>query len=54
MEQRLLTERIGRLQKIAVGMDLIVRDVGPQLIRLAHLRQEARAIMEELKDAEGH
>lgn len=40
--------RVDRLQKVAVEMDSIVRDVGPKLIRLAHLRDEARQIREEL------
>jgi len=41
-------ERGERLQKLAEEADSILRKVGPDLIRLAHVREEARLIMEEL------
>ena len=44
-------ERNERLRVIAVEMDSIVREIGPKWIRLAHLRNESRQIIEELKDA---
>lgn len=44
-----LAEDRDRLAKIAVEMDSLTRDVGPKLIRLAHLRTEARAIIKELE-----
>lgn len=40
-------ERAERLRVIAIEMDSIVRDIGPKWIRLAHLRKEAYAIIEE-------
>lgn len=43
-------ERAARLHVIAVEMDMLVREIGPKWIRLAHLRQESRAIMRELDD----
>lgn len=43
-----IAERLERLRTVAVEMDGIVRDVGPKLIRLAHLRNEARQIKEEI------
>lgn len=41
-------ERAERLRTVAIEMDRIVREIGPQLIRLAHLRKESQAIIEEL------
>jgi len=41
-------ERMDRLRVVAIAMDEIVREVGPRLIMLAHLRNEARQIMEEM------
>ena len=43
-----LPERIERLRTVAVEMDRIVRDIGPKLIMLAHLRNEARQIREQI------
>lgn len=48
MEPTEFSERIERLRVIAVEMDSIVRDIGPKLIRLAHLRNESRQIREEI------
>ena len=48
MEATDLAERIARLQTVAMEMDRIIREVGPRLIRLAHLRAEARSIREEM------
>jgi Fe-S-cluster formation regulator IscX/YfhJ len=42
--------RVDRLQKIAIEMDEIVREIGPKWIKLAHLRKESQSIMEELRD----
>jgi hypothetical protein len=44
-----LPERAERLKTIAVEMDQLVREIGPKWIRLAHLRAESRAIIEELQ-----
>lgn len=41
-------ERAGRLTVLATEMDVIVRDIGPKMIRLAHLRREVRTILGEL------
>lgn len=46
-----MNERAERLKKIAVEMDTIVREIGPKWIRLAHLRTEAKVIIEELRAA---
>lgn len=43
-----VAERVERLRTVAIEMDGIVREVGPKLIRLAHLRNEARQIREEI------
>lgn len=43
------SERADRLRVIAVELDLIVRDIGPKWIRLAHLRKEAQQIIAELE-----
>lgn len=51
MEPREARERADRLRAIATEMDVIVREIGPKMIRLAHLREEARGIMGELGDA---
>lgn len=48
-----IAERVERLRTIAVEMDRIVREAGPQLIRLAHLRNEARQIREEIDAGQG-
>lgn len=48
-----IAERLERLHTVAVEMDGIVRDVGPKLIRLAHLRNEARQIREEMGAGQG-
>lgn len=45
-------ERTERLKTIAIEMDKIVRDIGPKWIKLAHLRNESRQIIEELKGAQ--
>lgn len=47
------SERAERLRTVALEMDRIVREVGPQLIRLAHLRAEARQIREEIGAGQG-
>lgn len=41
-------ERLERLRTVAIEMDNIVRDIGPKLIKLAHLRNEARQIRGEI------
>lgn len=46
-------ERVERLRSVAVEMDRIVREVGPKLIMLAHLRSEARKIREEIGAGQG-
>ncbi len=38
-----------RLRIVAIEMDTIVREIGPKWIRLAHLRQESKLIIEELQ-----
>ena len=49
-----LGERGERLRKIALEIDSIIRDIGPKWIRMAHLRKEAQAIIEEIGgDQEG-
>lgn len=50
MDQTEVGQRAERLRTIAVEMDRIVRDIGPAWIRLAHLREEARAIQDELRE----
>lgn len=40
-------ERVERLRVIVVEMDRITQDIGPKLIRLAHLRKEAKEIVAE-------
>lgn len=51
MDPTEVAQRAERLRTIALEMDRIVRQIGPSWIRLAHLREEARAIQKEL---EGH
>ncbi len=46
-------ERVERLRTIAVEMDRIIREVGPKLIMLAHLRSESRQILEGLGEGQG-
>lgn len=53
MERTELADRVERLRVIAVEMDAMVRDVGPKLIRLAHMRDEARQIREEIGAEQG-
>jgi hypothetical protein len=48
-----VSDRLERLRTVAIEMDGIVRDVGPKLIRLAHLRNEARQIREEIGAGQG-
>lgn len=48
-----VSERVDRLRAVAVEMDRIVRDVGPKLIMLAHLRNEARQIREQIGEEQG-
>lgn len=48
-----ITERVERLRSVAVEMDRIVREIGPKMIRLAHLREESRRIMEEIGAGQG-
>lgn len=45
-------ERTDRLKRIAGEMDSILREIGPRMIRLAHLREEARTIVQELGNAQ--
>lgn len=52
MDQTERRELVDRLKKVAVEMDLIVREIGPRWIRLAHLRNEARVITGLLGDEE--
>lgn len=42
-------ERAERLRTIAVEIDSIVAHIGPKWIRLTHLRNEAKSIIDELK-----
>lgn len=42
-------ERAERLKVIAAEMDALIKELGPKWIRLAHLRSESRAIIEELQ-----
>lgn len=53
MDQTDISERIERLHVVALEMDSIVRDIGPKMIRLAHLREEARAIREDVRAKQG-
>ena len=48
MDDVQLRERSDRLQRLATEADSILREIGPRLIRLAHVREEARIIIEEL------
>jgi hypothetical protein len=48
-----IAERVERLRAVAIEMDRIVRDIGPKLIMLAHLRSEARQIREEIGAGQG-
>ena len=41
-------ERAERLRVVATEIDSIIRDIGPKMIRLAHLREESKRILEEL------
>lgn len=49
MDQTERQQMVDRLQKVAVEMDAIVRQIGPAWIRLAHLRKEARMISDLLR-----
>lgn len=40
-------DRAERLQRIAEEMGALTKQIGPSLIRLAHLRQEAQRILAE-------
>lgn len=51
MDETYIKERSDRLQKLANEADSILREVGPRLIRLAHVREEARNIIQELSGA---
>lgn len=51
MDPTEISERVSRLRTVAEEMDGIVRTIGPSLIRLAHLRAEARQIREEMDAA---
>ncbi len=42
-------ERLDRLEKLSRDMDVIIKDIGPKMIHLGHLRQEAKLIIEELQ-----
>jgi hypothetical protein len=53
MDQTDCRESIDRLRTVAGEMESIVRDIGPKLIRLAHLREEARHIREVLIARQG-
>ena len=46
-------ERADRLRTIAIEMDSIIRDIGPKMIRLAHLREEGRLIRQEIGAQQG-
>ncbi len=41
-----IKKSINRLKKIASEMNEIVIDIGPKMIKLAHLRNESRDIVE--------
>ena len=47
-----MTERIARLEKIMQEMGMITKEIGPKLIRLSHLRKEAKEIISELSKEE--
>lgn len=47
-----LSERSARLTSVASEMDRIIKDVGPKLIKLSHLRAESKSIIEEIKELE--
>ena len=53
MESTERDQRVDRLRTVAIEMDAIVHDIGPKLIRLAHLRNEVRQIREELSAGQG-
>ena len=46
-------ERLERLKTLAIDMNALVMELGPKWIRLAHLRQEAQAIIKELGEPTG-
>ena len=48
MDQTEIDGSLERLVVVATEMDAIVSDIGPKLIRLAHLREEGRLIREGL------
>lgn len=49
-EQTEQTAQIDRLETIGKQMNAIISEVGPKLIMLSHLREEARKIMGELRE----
>jgi len=46
------SERQERLKKIIIEIDSIIKEIGPKWIKLAHLRNEAKSIVEELSNEE--
>lgn len=46
------SERQERLKKIIIEIDSIIKEIGPKWIKLAHLRSEAKSIVEELSNEE--
>ena len=47
------SERQERLKKIIIEIDSIIKEIGPKWIKLAHLRNEAKSIVEELSNEKG-
>lgn len=43
-----MEEKIARLQKVVAEIGVLTQEIGPKLIRLAHLRKEARLILAEI------
>jgi hypothetical protein len=43
-----LEERSRRLRAVAEEMDRLMKEVGPKWLRIAHLKQEAESIMQDI------
>lgn len=42
-------ERSARLKVVIGEIDAIMREIGPKMVRMSHLRKEVRSIVEELR-----
>lgn len=42
-------ELISRLARVADDIDSLVREIGPKVVRIAHLRKESVEIIDELR-----